>query len=538
MVQASELPIDTGASAMQMANQIFGDGVTVVSASYTGPAGSSGIFSDGDAISPGVTPSDTGVILSTGRATDFTNTPTNAPPWAWWVNNDANQQADTSTNTSGVDNDPQFNAAAGAPTFDAVWIDADFIPTGDVMSMQFVFASEEFPEFAVGAFQDFVGVWINGTLVPLSVGDGDIDPNNLNAGAAPNLFVDNTDSDFNTEMDGFTVTMTLTIPVNADEVNSIRIGIADVTDANYDSNLLIAAGSVQTTLVAGDDTTNLFPDGSKTLDLLANDVNTAGSGALVITHINGQQVAAGDTVTLNTGQQVTLNADGTVTLQGDGDTENFSFTYQVENSSGQSDTGFVTVDSIPCFVAGTRIATPGGEVPVEALAPGDLVLTKDDGAQPLRWAGRRRVAATGAFAPVRIAAGTFGAHRDLMVSPLHRVLIRDGLAELLFGESEVLVAARDLINGHSVCRVEGGEVEYVHILFDRHQVVLSEGLETESFLPGPQISHSFEAEILQEIGALFPMIDPTTGAGYSPAARRTLRRYEARLLMRDGQRAA
>jgi len=110
------------------------------------------------------------------------------------------------------------------------------------------------------------------------------------------------------------------------------------------------------------------------------------------------------------------------------------------------------------------------------------------------------------------------------------VLIRDALAELLFGDAEVLVAAKDLVNDRSVRRIEGGEVEYVHILFDRHQVVLSEGLETESFLPGPQIRDSFEAEALEEICSLFPEIDPSTGDGYSPAARRTLKGFEARVL--------
>ncbi len=69
MVNATELPIDINASAIAMANEIFGDGVTVVSASYTGDNRSSGIYSQGDTISPGATPSDTGVILSTGRAT-------------------------------------------------------------------------------------------------------------------------------------------------------------------------------------------------------------------------------------------------------------------------------------------------------------------------------------------------------------------------------------------------------------------------------------------------------------------------------------
>ncbi len=519
MVAGVEIPINKNASAMQMAETIFGDGVQVISASYTGDRDSSGIYTNGNAISPGVVPGDTGVMFSTGDLNGFTN------------NNffQSNLSSSTTTTSSGPNGVAGFNAAAGAPTFDAAYLDVNFIPTGDVMTMQFVFASEEYPEFAVGAFQDFFGVWINGNLVPLSVGDGDIDPNNLNAGSNGNLFIDNTQDQFNTEMDGFTLTLTLTIPVNSGVMNSIRIGIADVTDANYDSTVLIAANSVQTTLVAMDDTTTLFPDGSRILDLLTNDVNGT-SGTLTITHLNGQAVAAGDIVTLNSGQQIQLNADGTVTVLGDGDTEVFNFTYGVESSTGQTDVGFVTVDSVPCFVAGTRIRTPEGEVAVEALRPGDLVLTKDEGAQPLRWIGMRRVAATGAFAPIAIAADTFGRHGALRLSPLHRVLIRDSLAELLFGEGEVLVAARDLVNDRTVRRIEGGEVEYVHLLFDRHQLIWSEGLLTESFLPGPQTAHSFEAGIVAEIRALFPEIDPATGAGYSPAARRMLRPFEARLL--------
>jgi hypothetical protein len=70
-------------------------------------------------------------------------------------------------------------------------------------------------------------------------------------------------------------------------------------------------------------------------------------------------------------------------------------------------------------------------------------------------------------------------------------------------------------------------------MFDRHQVVFSEGLETESFLPGPQIVHSFEAEVIGEIVALFPELDPATWEGYSPAARRMLRSFEARVLCAD-----
>ena len=522
MVRGVEIPINTSADAEQMAQTIFGEGVTILDASYTGDNGSSGIYSNGDSISPGVMPSDTGVMFSTGNLGGFTN----STPW-WFP--DSNQSSSTTTSSSGLDGVEQFEIAAGAPTFDASFLDVDFVPTGDVMTMQFVFASEEFPEFATGAFQDFVGVWINGTQVELGVGDGDVDPNNLNAGSNANLFIDNTSDQFNTEMDGFTVTMTLTIPVNSGDTNSIRIGIADVTDNRYDSTLMIAADSVQTTLVANDDTSKLLPTGSKTLDLLGNDVNSTG-GTLTITAINGQAVTAGSTVTLNTGQQVTLNADGTITATGDGDEEVVNFTYEVQSSTGQTDTGFVTLDSIPCFTRGTQIETEAGPVAVEHLQPGMRVRTRDDDFQPLRWVGSRRVAGTGKFAPILIRAGTFGPHADLCLSPLHRVLIDDPIAELLFGEAEVLVAARDLVDGRRVRQDPRDTVEYYHLLFDRHQIVFSEGLATESFLPGPQIIHSFEAEILAEICAIFPELDPETGRGYSPAARTMLKRHEARLL--------
>lgn len=423
MVQGVEIPIDDNASAVEMAETIFGEGTTIVSASYTGDNNSSGIYSDGDSISPGVTPSDTGVMFSTGDLNGVTNSGNGG--WLWGQQ-DANQSSSTTTGSNGPNNNADFNAAAGTNTYDASYLDVDFIPTGDVMTMQFVFASEEYPEYADGAFQDFVGIWINGTQVEMLVGDGDIDPNNLNAGSAENLFIDNTSSQYNTEMDGFTATLTLTIPGNSGEMNSIRVGIADVTDSNYDSTLLIAADSVQTTPVANDDNIRVDPDDNQTLDLLANDVNNTG-GTLSISQIKGQAVVAGD---------------------------------------------------------------------------------------------------------------TFGRHRNLLLSPLHRVLVRDSLSEVLFGEPEVLVAARDLVNDLSIRRIEGGTVSYVHILFDQHQVAYSEGLKTESFLPGPQITTSFEAEIVEEIYTLFPEIDLCTGAGYGPAAQPCLKPYEARLLLREQAKVA
>ena len=188
-------------------------------------------------------------------------------------------------------------------------------------------------------------------------------------------------------MDGFTVTMTLIIPVNSGVTNTIRIAVADVSDSSYDSNLLIAGNSVQTQVIAITDSTNLYPNGSKDLDVLTNDIN-GGGGSLTITHLNGQPVTVGVPILLNTGQTISLNANGTVNILGDGDVEDFNFTYTIDNGTN-TDIGFVNVSSIPCFVAGTMIATQQGQRSVETLLLGDLVLTKDEGLQPLRWIGQR-----------------------------------------------------------------------------------------------------------------------------------------------------
>lgn len=524
MATGAELSYQTNASALSMANTIFGDGVVVTGASYDGARSSSAIYSNGQ-LTGGVTPSDTGVILSTGNAKDFTQS-----------NGDPNRDAGSSTNSGGLDNDAQFNAIAGARTYDASVLTVDFIPTGDMMTMQFVISSEEYPEYIGSLYNDVVGVWINGVHVPITVGTGISGVNNINGATQPNLYVDNTQDQYNTEMDGFTLTLSLDIPVLPGVVNTIRIGVADTSDTSYDTNLLIAANSAQTVLVAHDDSVTMTTQEYETVHVLDNDSHALGS--LTITKVNGQDVVAGSIITLPSGQTVQLNADGSFTIHGDGDTETVAFTYTVQDGLGHSDSAQVTIKSIPCFVAGTLIRTPEGERAVEDLRPGDLVETHDDGAQPLRWSGKRRVRARGKLAPIQIKAGTFGNHRRLMVSPQHRVLVRDALAELLFGQREVLIAAKDLVNDTSIRPVEGGVVDYVHLLFDKHQIVFSEGLATESFLPGPQTTALFERPIVEEICAIFPEIDPESGEGYGPAARRTLAGHEARVLIHAGRGAA
>jgi hypothetical protein len=521
MVSASKLPVQTQVDAMTMADAMFGQGITVVNATYTGDPVSAGIYSNGDTVAPDLTPSDTGVILSTGRASNVTN-----------ARGEANQTASRTTDTMGVDGDSDLNGLAGAPTYDAAIFEADFVPAGSTLTMQLTFSSEEYLEYVGSGFNDVVGVWVNGQKAELTVGDGDISVDNINPDRNGNLYVDNAKDQFNTEMDGFTVTLTLKAPVIPGQVNHIKIGIADAGDAAYDSNLLIAGDSVQTAVVAEDDSFVVGRDNQSVVDLVGNDTSASG-GTLTITKINGIPVSEGSHITLPSGLEIVVNGDGTITAIADaGETlGSTSFSYEVTDAQGITDVGFVTGEVVPCFVAGTRIDTARGPLPVEEIAVGDLVLTLDHGPCPVRWHGVRTVAAQGAMAPVVIPAGSLGDHGALAVSPQHRLHLCGWRAELYAGEAEVLVKAIHLVRAGRLRQQEGGTVTYHHLLFDRHEIIRAEGLWSESYYPGPVTMSGHDPGAQEELLSLFPDLATDPTGGYGPSARPEVRAHVAALLL-------
>lgn len=207
-------------------------------------------------------------------------------------------------------------------------------------------------------------------------------------------------------------------------------------------------------------------------------------------------------------------------------------------AGGQPATAATDYATPPCFTPSTRIDTPAGPRTVEALRPGDLVLTRDHGAQPLRWTGRVRLspaelAAAPRFRPVRIAAGAFGPglpERPLTVSPQHRMLVEGPRCELLFGAAEVLVAALHLAGqpGVAVDPAPGG-VTYLHLMFDRHEIIRAEGAWTESLHAGALDRLHFAPAARAELLALFPELAAARPRG--ALARPALRAWEARLLV-------
>lgn len=201
----------------------------------------------------------------------------------------------------------------------------------------------------------------------------------------------------------------------------------------------------------------------------------------------------------------------------------------VENDAYTSHSGLGA--TIVCFTAGTLLHTATGLRPIETLQPGDLIETQDDGLQPLRWIGTRTVEAKGDLAPILFRAGALGNHRDLLVSPRHRMLVADWRVELLTGTEQALVPAVNLVNGHDILRREGGQVTYVHILFDRHQIVFAEGCPSESLHPGRCAMDSLEQDSRAEVLRLFPDLAHDENA-YGPAAAVVLKRHQADCLSR------
>jgi hypothetical protein len=194
---------------------------------------------------------------------------------------------------------------------------------------------------------------------------------------------------------------------------------------------------------------------------------------------------------------------------------------------------------VPCFTPGTLIATPRGECAVEELRVGDRVITRDNGLQEIRWIGQR--ALTGQevrnaphLRPVMIRAGALGRGlplHDMLVSPQHRMLLNSERAALYFEDREVLASAKHLTGMDGVDLAAPRATTYVHFMFDQHEVVLSNGAWSESFQPGAQVLDGLGDVQRDEIFELFPDLRDMQGIEGYQAARRSLKKHEARLLV-------
>ena len=179
--------------------------------------------------------------------------------------------------------------------------------------------------------------------------------------------------------------------------------------------------------------------------------------------------------------------------------------------------------NVACFTAGTLIDTDEGPIAVEHLTSDMRLTTKDNGFQPVRAVVSRVVPGQCRFAPIVISKGALGNNRELVVSPAHRMMISGWRTELMFGCAEMLASAKSLTNGDTIYSRPVDEVEYFHILLDRHEIIFAEGSETESYFLD---SESLIDDAALELMALFPDLFDVAGK----TARPVLRGYETKAL--------
>lgn len=166
------------------------------------------------------------------------------------------------------------------------------------------------------------------------------------------------------------------------------------------------------------------------------------------------------------------------------------------------------------FAAGTRITLPDGrQERIEALAPGQPVLTRDHGPQPIRWIGRATLRAKGSFAPVVVRPGVLGNDAELIVSPHHRLFIYQRGRDRVGGVAEILVQAKHLVDGDRIQRREGGFIDYFSLVFDRHEIVFAEGIAAESLMVTEATVAQLPPDLSDDLRCRFPGLNQSPHFG-------------------------
>ncbi|OSQ42661.1 Hint domain-containing protein [Marivita geojedonensis] len=180
----------------------------------------------------------------------------------------------------------------------------------------------------------------------------------------------------------------------------------------------------------------------------------------------------------------------------------------IQGATATRDTYSVENTGVVCFTLGTRILTAQGERSVETLRPGDYVVTRDNGLQPIVWIGRRDLSTreleeNPKVRPVLISPKLTGCDDPLIVSPQHGLLF-------------AVEGNEHLVRAIHLAKLEGGSarvmngcrsVSYFHIMFENHQIIFSNGFPSESFFPGRFAMQALDQDVRTELLSLFPGLE-------------------------------
>lgn len=205
-----------------------------------------------------------------------------------------------------------------------------------------------------------------------------------------------------------------------------------------------------------------------------------------VINLHAVNYAASDTATLGADNILHVaTASGTtiIDIQLDPD---FNYSDAIFSLAKDSNGGMdIETSAVACYCPGTLILTPNGDVAVEQLAIGDLVVTASGDHRPIKWIGRRSyqdrfIMGRADLLPICFTAGSLGENlprRDLWISPHHAMYFADGPG------AGVLIEAKDLVNGSTIYQAtEVGQIHYVHVELGSHDVLVAEGAPSETFV--------------------------------------------------------
>ena len=311
---------------------------------------------------------------------------------------------------------------------------------------------------------------------------------------------------------------------------------------------LIDAGTGNDSVTGGEGNDSLYGGaGNDTLfGGTGNDLISGGAGADSLVGGAGSDTfvgGIGDTIVGGAGDNDVLDLSGAgpyriIKDPGDRTSGTVEFLDALGNVIGTL--SFTGIDAgIACFTPGTQVATPSGPRAIERLQPGDMVLTRDRGYQPIRWVGVKSfgthdLQANAALQPILIRKDAFGMglpERDMKVSRQHCLLQGGSRAELYFGEDEVFVRALHMAGQPGIVEAVVQEVTYLHLMFDHHEVILADGIWSESFQPAGRNIGGLDDAARDELFAVFADAPELANPEAYVSARLTLKAHEARLLL-------
>ena len=231
--------LTTSLTANDLAQTIVGSGVSVSNVAFTGANVAAGEFSGGGTGSSAIIGFDQGVVLSTGATGSVVGPNT----------------SDTITTENGTAGDGDLDGLLPPEqsTQDASVLTFDFTPNASEISLDYVFASDEYNEFVGQGFNDVFGFFVNGQNCA-TVDSSPVSIDTINQNTNSNLFRNNditSGAPIDTEMDGLTTALICTASVTPNATNTMKLAIGDVGDDLVDSNVFIAAGSLTTSTTPG-----------------------------------------------------------------------------------------------------------------------------------------------------------------------------------------------------------------------------------------------------------------------------------------------